>query len=136
MNKTIFTFILGVSMVMLSACGVSHDSYNEVVQERDKAIADKNVLSEKFNSLQTKYDTLKKENEDFKAIIDPYKDLSEAELSVKTNEANLKAKKDEEALKDLEKKEADEKAAKEKKKQQTKKRKKNWDMIQVLHMSS
>ena len=109
-RKTLTSIFLLFTLTLSGCSNISQEDYDAKVKE--------------LSSLQEKYDTLVAQNKEltnqvseFEKIIEPYQELSAAELSAKTEEANLKAKKAKEelaAMKAAEKKAAEEKAAKEK----------------------
>ncbi|MBU5331450.1 toxin regulator [Anaerocolumna aminovalerica] len=98
---------ISLTVLLLTGCGVSNDQYQETLSQKETLEAEQ----------------LRSSNEEYKKIIEPYKNLSEAELEAKTNEANLKAEKDKKELEEIKAKEAEEKAAKEKEEAKEKEKK-------------
>ena len=111
MKKLFILFTIAISSVFLTACGISRAEYDEVLSQKTTAIADVDKLKSEYDKLKSDYDIVLKENEEYKLIIEPYKELSESEILAKTTEATLKAEKDRKELEELQKKEAEEKAA-------------------------
>lgn len=105
----IIAFILGFSTHY--AFGVKRSTYNSVLKEIS-------TLDNQIKELHTENQSLTKKCEEYEAIIQPYKDLSNAELEEKTAAANLKAEQDKQAAAEQkaaqEQKAAEEKAAAEK----------------------
>ncbi|MFA9464088.1 MAG: hypothetical protein ACERKN_07315 [Velocimicrobium sp.] len=122
MKQFFFPILLCSAVMLLTSCGVSNEAYNAVVAERDS-------LQTQYQDLNNDYTALKKVNQEYEEIIEPYKDLTEAEILENTNKANLKAKKDKLKLEELNTKEAAEKAAEKKaeKKEKEKEEKKGYD---------
>lgn len=102
--------VIGVS----TACGVSTNDYKAVSAELDVANTEKDALNNDLKNVQKENEDLKAKIAEYEKIIEPYKELTAAEIEAQTNEANLKAKKDKDALEAIEKKEAEEKVVKEK----------------------
>jgi hypothetical protein len=107
---SVIAFVLII--ILFAALATLRGDYNSVVVERDEALSSVATLTEDKQALQSKYDKLKA---DYDATIEPYKDLSEAELLAKTAETSLKAAEDQKALEKLEAEKAKEQVAKEKK---------------------
>lgn len=82
MKRTISLLLAVLMTVCFAGCssGISAEEYNAVVSERDG-------LKAEVADLQAQVDSYEKE-------IEPYRNLSEAELLQKTEEANLKAEQD------------------------------------------
>lgn len=116
--------VITVISIFMTGCsnGITQEEYDIIAAERIKAIEERDSALSKYNTLLAQYDTLMKENNEFKKIIEPYRDLSDAELLAKTNEAELNAKNKQielDKIKEQEdaeriKKEKEEKAAREK----------------------
>lgn len=109
MKKLLFTII--ILTFFLTACGISQNEYDEALSQKNDAIAEIDNLKSEYNKLKSDYEVLLKENEEYKLIIEPYKELSHSELLAKTNETNLKAEKDRKEFEELQKKQELEKAA-------------------------
>ncbi|WOO34905.1 toxin regulator [Anaerocolumna sp. AGMB13020] len=114
MKKLCLLFTMLTTVILLSACGVSSNDYMEVSNELDSVKAENETLKTNLENSKSETEELKTKVAELEKIIEPYKDLSAAEIEAQTNEANLKAEKDKKALEAIEKKEAEEKAAKEK----------------------
>lgn len=106
-------FMVSILITLTSCSGVTKEEYEEVSttlqstqDENAKLQSQVDTLVQRYTSLNDDYTELKTKYDEYEAIIEPYKDLSEAELLAKTNEANLKAKEDQKALEKLEAEEA------------------------------
>lgn len=115
MKKHYLLLTMLTTIFLLTACGVSTNDYMAVSNELDLVKTENETLKADLEDSKTEANELKTKISELEKIIEPYKNLSASEIEAQTNEANLKAKKDKNALESMEKKEAEEKAAKEKK---------------------
>ena len=111
-NKKILASTLLLFTLTLSAgcSGVSQEDYDSKIKELSN-------LQEKYDTLVSQNNELSNKVTEYEKIIEPYKELSAAEVSAQTKKANLEAKEAEkelQAIEAAEKKAAEEKAAKEK----------------------
>lgn len=115
MKKSYLIIISVIFVLLLSACGVSTKDYNTVSAELNASNAENESLKSDLTNAQSQIDELSLKVSEYEKIIEPYKELTSAEIDAQTNATNLKAAKDKKALEDLQTKEAEEAAAKEKK---------------------
>lgn len=104
------TLLLLTLTISTGCSGVSQKDYDSKVNELS-------TLQEKYDNLVSENKELSNQIDEYEKIIEPYKELSAAEISAQTKKADLEAKEAEKELKAIEaaeKKAAAEKAAKEK----------------------
>lgn len=112
-NKIYLFLLIAIISITLIACsGVSQKKYDEVTSNLSTSKEQNNTLSSKLSELEGHYDSLKKDYytleekcKNYESIIEPYKELSEAEVTLKAKEKKKK-------LKELELEEATAKAKK------------------------
>ncbi len=112
-NKIYLFLLIAIISITLIACsGVSQKKYDEVTSNLSTSKEQNNTLSSKLSELEDQYDSLKKDYDtleekckNYESIIEPYKELSEAEVTLKAKEKKKK-------LKELELEEATAKAKK------------------------
>lgn len=120
-RKSYIVLLTLLSVFLLTACssGISKKDYEEVSsklsssqENNDELTSELSELKERYNSLKSDYNEIEKKCDEYEKIIEPYKDLSDAEISEKTNESKLNAKKFQNELNKIKKEEAAKKAAK------------------------
>lgn len=114
----IYLLILIFPMTFLVSCsGVSEKEYTEVSsqltaskEENEKLQNELTTLQSNYNILNDDYTQVKTKCDEYEEIIEPYKELSETEIELKTKEEKAELEK---LNKEEEEKKAKEKAAKE-----------------------